>query len=47
MSRGRVAARGSARDVMRDGLLSEVYGCSVRTNVTPPAGVPFVLPLAE
>lgn len=47
LSRGRVAAQGSAGEVMRDGLLSEVYGCPVRTNVTPRGGVPFVLPVAE
>ena len=38
---------GTAGDVMRDELLSEVYGCPVRTNVTPRGGVPFVLPVAE
>ena len=29
-----------------DDLLSEVYGCELRTNVTPPSGAPFVLPSA-
>lgn len=47
MSRGRVAARGQAVDVIRDELLSNVYGCAVRTNVTPRNGAPFVLPQAD
>ena len=47
VSRGRIAARGQPVDVMRDDLLSEVYGCAVRTNLTPRNGAPFVLPLAE
>ena len=46
MSRGRIAASGAAKDVLRDDLLSQVYGCAVRTNVTPADGVPFVLPHA-
>jgi iron complex transport system ATP-binding protein len=46
MSRGRIAAKGTARDVFRDDLLSQVYACAVRTNVTPAGGVPFVLPHA-
>jgi iron complex transport system ATP-binding protein len=41
-----VVAHGSAQDVFRDELLSRVYGCDVRINVTPPAEVPFVLPHA-
>lgn len=46
MSRGRIAEQGSARSVLRDDLLSEVYGCPVRTNVAPANGAPFVLPTA-
>jgi iron complex transport system ATP-binding protein len=46
MSRGQIAARGTARDVLSDELLSRAYGCEVRTNKTPAAGVPFVLPHA-
>ena len=46
LSKGRVAAVGTAAEVMRDDLLSEVYGCELRTNVTPAEGVPFVLPSA-
>jgi len=44
MSRGQIAARGTAQEVIRDELLSRCYGCEVRTNATPPPGVPFVLP---
>jgi iron complex transport system ATP-binding protein len=46
LSQGRVAARGTAQDVFRDELLSRVYGCDVRINVTPAQGIPFVLPHA-
>jgi iron complex transport system ATP-binding protein len=44
LSAGRIAAHGEAHEVFRDDLLSRVYGCEVRTNVTPAQGVPFVLP---
>jgi iron complex transport system ATP-binding protein len=44
MSCGRVAASGSAVAVLRDDLLSEVYGCPVRINAAPADGRPFVLP---
>ncbi|MEG6509892.1 heme ABC transporter ATP-binding protein [Methyloligella sp. 2.7D] len=44
MHRGRVVAKGGALEVLEDELLSEVYGCPVRTNVTPPEGTPFILP---
>jgi iron complex transport system ATP-binding protein len=46
MSRGKIAARGTAREVLSDELLSLAYGCEVRTNKTPAQGVPFVLPHA-
>jgi iron complex transport system ATP-binding protein len=46
LNQGRVAARGTAQDVFRDELLSRVYGCDVRINVTPAQGIPFVLPHA-
>lgn len=46
LSKGRLAAQGSAHDVFRDDLLSRVYGCEVRTNAIPTRGVPFVLPHA-
>jgi iron complex transport system ATP-binding protein len=44
MSRGRIAATGTAAEVLRDDLLSVVYGCPVRTNAAPADGRPFVLP---
>ncbi len=44
MSRGHIAAAGSAAEVLRDDLLSEVYGCPVRINAAPADGRPFVLP---
>ncbi len=44
MCRGEIAARGSAQEVINDALLSRSYGCDVRTNTTPDAGIPFVLP---
>jgi hypothetical protein len=31
--------------VLRDDLLSQVYGCPVRTNAPPADGRPFVLPV--
>lgn len=43
MSAGRVAAAGDADSVMTDGLLSQVYGCTIRTNTLPPGGRPFVI----
>ncbi len=47
MSRGQIAARGTAQAVFSDELLSRSYGCEVRTNTTPADGVPFVLPHAR
>jgi iron complex transport system ATP-binding protein len=44
MSAGRIAACGIATEVLRDELLSKVYGCRVRTNTAPADGRPFVLP---
>lgn len=44
MSNGSIVRAGSAQDVLRDHVLSDVYGCPVRTNVTPTGGQPFVLP---
>ncbi|XSG82213.1 MAG: heme ABC transporter ATP-binding protein [Methyloligella sp. ZOD6] len=44
MHRGRVMARGPAEAVLLDELLSDVYGCPVRTNTVPANGIPFVLP---
>jgi iron complex transport system ATP-binding protein len=47
MSAGRIAAEGTAAQVLRDDLLSAVYGCHVRTNTTPGDGTPFILPWAR
>ena len=44
MSKGRIAASGTPRDVLTDELLSEIYRHPVRTNTPPSAGRPFVLP---
>jgi iron complex transport system ATP-binding protein len=44
MSAGRIAACGAAAEVLRDDLLSKVYGCQVRTNTAPADGRPCVLP---
>jgi iron complex transport system ATP-binding protein len=44
MCAGRIAAEGTAAQVLRDDLLSQVYGCPVRTNMAPGNGRPFVLP---
>jgi iron complex transport system ATP-binding protein len=44
MSAGRIAACGKAAHVLRDDLLSDVYGCPVRTNTAPVDGRPFILP---
>ena len=46
MSRGRIARAGQRALVLRDDLLSDVYGCPVRTNAAPANGAPFVLPTA-
>ena len=37
MSDGRIAARGSPSEVFTDTILSKVYDCGIRTNVTPEA----------
>src|SRR5262245_37622638 len=46
LARTQVVAAGSAREVLRDDLLSDAYGCPVRTNQTPQGDRPFVLPPA-
>jgi iron complex transport system ATP-binding protein len=46
LARAQVVAAGSAREVLRDDLLSDAYGCAVRTNQTPQGDRPFVLPPA-
>ncbi|MET0652933.1 MAG: heme ABC transporter ATP-binding protein [Hyphomicrobiaceae bacterium] len=46
LARTQVVAAGSARQVLRDDLLSDAYGCPVHTNQTPQGDRPFVLPPA-
>lgn len=44
MGKGRIAARGSPAAIFDDDLLSTVFGCVIRANRTPPAGIPYMLP---
>ena len=44
MSKGRIAARGVPAAIFKDDLLSDVFGCTIEANKTPPAGVPYMLP---
>lgn len=44
LSEGRMLARGTPADVFTDALLSHAYGCDIRLNTAPRAGVPFLLP---
>lgn len=44
MRGGRVASSGSAANVLTDAVLSDAYGCRVRTNALPADGRPFVIP---
>jgi len=46
MHEGRVRAAGAPSDILRDDLLSEVFGCDLRVGAVPPAGMAFVLPQA-
>jgi iron complex transport system ATP-binding protein len=39
-----VLARGAPAAVFNDALLSEAYGCPIRTNATPAPGTPYLLP---
>ncbi len=43
MHRGRIAAAGAPSDVLKDEMLSRVFGCDLRVGFLPP-GAPFVLP---
>ncbi len=47
MQSGRIAATGTPAEVLTDRTLSEVYGCTVPVNTTPPRGMPFLLPQAR
>lgn len=44
MRGGRAVATGPAQRVLTDSLLSDTYGCAIRTNTVPPDGRPFVIP---
>jgi iron complex transport system ATP-binding protein len=44
LSLGKIATRGPPAEIFRDDLLSAVFGCAIRANVPPPAGVPYMLP---
>jgi iron complex transport system ATP-binding protein len=44
MSRGRIVVAGAPSKVLREDLLSEVYGCIVRMDTLPGFGHPIVLP---
>lgn len=44
VSRGRVAAAGTPRDVLEDRLIEQVFDCRLRVGAVPGGGVPFVLP---
>jgi iron complex transport system ATP-binding protein len=46
LARGRMAAAGSPREVLRDEVLSAAYGCRVMPDRAPGNGRPFVLPPA-
>ena len=46
MSAGRIVRVGPPPEIFRDELLSTVFGCVVRANVSPAPDVPFVLPQA-
>ncbi|HMR49353.1 MAG TPA: heme ABC transporter ATP-binding protein [Arachnia sp.] len=45
LEEGRVVADGAPREVLRPGLLSEVYGCPVTVLDDPGTGGPLVVPL--
>jgi heme transport system ATP-binding protein len=44
MTSGKIAAEGAPKDVFVDTILSNAYGCALRVNTAPSAGVPFLLP---
>ena len=46
LAAGRVTSAGPPEDVLRDDVLSAVYGCRVAANRVPQNGRPFVLPPA-
>ncbi|MEQ9240748.1 heme ABC transporter ATP-binding protein [Roseovarius indicus] len=44
MKGGRIIAHGSPDDVLTDEVLSDAYGCRLRTSTPPPAPMRYVLP---
>jgi iron complex transport system ATP-binding protein len=44
MKNGRIERSGAPADVMTDDAMEAVFGCRMRINGVPAAGVPFVLP---
>lgn len=44
MHRGRLAASGPPKDVLRDDVIAKVFECDLKVGVTPGHDVPFVLP---
>lgn len=43
MRDGHIVVSGPVPEVLTDALLEKVYGCRLRVNAVPPAGIPFVL----
>jgi len=44
MKAGRIIAHGPPGTVMTDAILSDAYGCRLRTSTPPPRGMRYVLP---
>src|SRR5690606_34756541 len=44
MHRGRLAAAGTPREVLRDELMEKVFDCRLVVGAVPAGNVPFVLP---
>jgi iron complex transport system ATP-binding protein len=44
MHRGNLAAAGTPREVLKDTLIEQVFGCRLRVGALPAGNAPFVLP---
>jgi hypothetical protein len=44
MDGGKIVVDGTPAEVMREGILSKVYGCALVPNAVPEDKTPFVLP---
>lgn len=44
MREGHLVISGPVGEVITDAILEKVYGCRLKVNAVPPAGMPFVLP---